>query len=138
MCSYEVRSQHTAKKLLQNVTSGREDILLKPDFVIETDNEVSKVIIDTKWKSAFVNYRRNYKQGDIYQMYAYITTYKSAERCILLYRKIEEEGVLPKWLVPDSFPEKHIEVHTVRLDAVLNTVEDLEGMLAGSLDLEEF
>ncbi|MCL7748757.1 McrC family protein [Halalkalibacter alkaliphilus] len=131
--SYEVRSQHTAKKLLQNITTGREDILLKPDFVIETSEEVPKVIIDTKWKSAFVNYRRNYKQSDLYQMYAYITTYKTAEHCILLYPKIEEEGLLPKWEVPGSIPQKYIEVETVRLDTFEHTVEDLEGMLSGSL-----
>jgi 5-methylcytosine-specific restriction enzyme subunit McrC len=126
---YEVKLQHTAKKLLQNAYTGRDNILLKPDFVIETKEQEAKIIIDTKWKSVIVNGKRNYKQSDIYQMYAYITTYKSAERCILLYPQTQEESDLPKWLVPDYFPEKYIEVKTVRLDTMKHTMEDLGVML---------
>lgn len=132
--SYKVKAQDTARKLLQNVVSGREDILLKPDFVIETDDKVPQVILDTKWKSAFFHFKRNYKQGDLYQMYAYITTYKSAHRCILLYPRTGEEGVLPKWLVPDSFPEKYIEIQTVRLDTKQHTIDDVKGILKGILE----
>ncbi|PMC35719.1 ATP-dependent helicase [Bacillus sp. UMB0899] len=127
--SYEVKLQHTAKKLLQNADTGRDNILLKPDFVIETREQEAKIIIDTKWKSVIVNGKRNYKQGDIYQMYAYITTYKSAERCLLLYPQTNEEGDLPRWIVPDFFPKKYIEVQTVRLDRMKHTMEDLEEML---------
>lgn len=127
--AYVVKSQHTEKKLLQNVFSGKEDFLLKPDLVIATKEDEVKVILDTKWKSAFVQYRRNYKQGDIYQMYAYITTYRTAEHCILLYPRTEEEGAMPKWVVPRSHPEKYIEVQTVRLDKLTNTIEDLEWMM---------
>ncbi|MBZ9533266.1 McrC family protein [Cytobacillus oceanisediminis] len=128
---YEVKLQHTAKKLLENVYTGRENILLKPDFVIETKEEEAKIIIDTKWKSVIVDGRKNYKQSDIYQMYAYITTYKSADRCILLYPKTNEEASLPKWKVPEYFPEKYIEVETVRLDRVNHTMDDLGVMLRG-------
>lgn len=127
--SYVVKTQHTEKRLLQNVISGKEDFLLKPDLVIETKQEEVKVILDTKWKSAFVNYRRNYKQGDIYQMYAYITTYQTAERCILLYPRTDEEGTMPKWMVPGSNPEKYIEVQTVRLGKMKHTIEDLEWII---------
>ncbi|WP_158282175.1 McrC family protein [Salipaludibacillus keqinensis] len=126
--SYKVWSQHTAKRLLHNVHSGRENILLKPDFVLEDSDGVPKVIIDTKWKSILMDSRVLYKQSDIYQMYAYITAYKEAERCILLYPKTED-GTLPTWLVPDYTPEKYIEVKTVRLDSIEHTGEDLEGML---------
>lgn len=132
--SYEVKLQHTAKKLLQNAKTGRENILLKPDFVIETKDEEAKIIIDTKWKSVLVNGKRNYKQSDIYQMYAYITAYKSAERCLLLYPQTEEESDLPKWLVPEYLPEKYIEVHTVRIDRIGHTMEDLGVMLRGVLE----
>ncbi|WP_459500510.1 McrC family protein [Bacillus sp. C1] len=129
----KVDAQHTEKRLLRNVNSGRENILLKPDFVIsvnEQGNFIPKIIIDTKWKTILMNGRVLYQQSDIYQMYAYITSYESAERCIILYPHTEE-GLLPKWLVPNSSPEKYIEVRTVRLDAVGHTLEDVEGIFGG-------
>ncbi|WP_240335309.1 McrC family protein [Paraliobacillus sediminis] len=63
---------------------------MKPDFVINND-----LIIDTKWKSATYHGKTRYQQSDIYQMYAYVTAYKDANRCILLYPKQEEETDLP-------------------------------------------
>ncbi|MFC4022322.1 McrC family protein [Oceanobacillus longus] len=128
--SYEVWSQHAEKRLLENIHSGRENILLKPDFVISDKDSIPRTIIDTKWKSVVVNTRFNYKQGDIYQMYAYVTAYKTAEKCILLYPRTDEDKLLPKWLVPDSHPEKYIEVHQVRLDNLQATVEDVRMLLS--------
>ncbi|MFD1170814.1 hypothetical protein [Oceanobacillus caeni] len=71
----------------------------------------------------------NYNQGDIYQMYAYITAYKTALRCIILYPAINEQGLLPKWLVPNTVPKKYIEMKMIRLDDVERTLEDLEEVL---------
>lgn len=120
--------QHKEKRLLVNVHSGRENISLKPDFVIsriEHGKPIPTVILDTKWKNILVNSHLNYNQVDIYQMYAYVTAYKTAKRCILLYPRISEEALFPKWAVPDSVPVKHIEVHTIRLDHTQHTIEDL-------------
>lgn len=130
--SYKLDLQHKEKRLLINVHSGRENILLKPDFVVsrmEQNEPLPFFIMDTKWKSVIVNSHLNYNQGDIYQMYAYITAYKSAEKCIILYPRINEEILLPKWLIPDSNPNKYIEVHTIRLETVQNTMEDLERLI---------
>lgn len=124
--------QHQGKRLLINVNSGRENISLKPDFVISKLDQgqiVPTTVLDTKWKSIITNSYVNYNQGDIYQMYAYITAYKSAKRCIILYPKIENQLQLPKWQVPESFPTKYIEIKMIRLDTLQNTVEDLRRVL---------
>ncbi|MBU8792466.1 McrC family protein [Oceanobacillus caeni] len=129
---YKVDLQHQQKRLLVNVFSGRENISLKPDFVVsrmEQNEQIPIMILDTKWKSIFTGSRLNYNQGDIYQMYAYITAYKTAQRCIILYPALNEQGLLPKWLVPDTVPEKYIEMKMIRLDDVDRTLEDLEEVL---------
>lgn len=118
----EVMSQHAEKRLLRNRKSGNENILLKPDFVID-----SKVIVDTKWKSATFNGKSRYQQSDIYQMYAYVTAYKDARRCILLYPKQEGEAEHPVWEVVDT--EKTIEMHAVRIDEFAETVSELKEIL---------
>ncbi|WP_249872440.1 McrC family protein [Oceanobacillus saliphilus] len=79
---YDVWSQHTEKRLLENVYSGRGNILLKPDFVIVDENSIPKIIVDTKW------------------------------------------------LVPDSFPGKYIEVCQVRLDSLQASMEDVGRLLS--------
>lgn len=117
-----VRQQDTAKQLLINMRTGKNNILLKPDFVID-----DTIILDTKWKSASYNDRVNYSQSDIYQMYAYVTSYKNAERCLLLYPWQEDGVELPRWRLKDQ--DKTIEMHTVRVDTVDHTLEDLRGLL---------
>jgi 5-methylcytosine-specific restriction enzyme subunit McrC len=129
---YKLDLQHKEKRLLINVHSGRSNISLKPDFVIsknEADGPTPILVLDTKWKSIFNGTQMTYNQADLYQMYAYVTAYKSAERCILLYPKVYEEFTPPKWQVPDVLPEKYIEIGMVRLDRVENTVTDLEEIL---------
>ncbi|MBS5307092.1 MAG: hypothetical protein KHY57_10810 [Clostridium sp.] len=68
-----------SKYLLYNKNTEKNEIALKPDIVIYKDNK-PKIIIDTKWKSASIDGREIYSQGDIYQMYAYITTYKECKK----------------------------------------------------------
>ncbi|MGQ7115032.1 5-methylcytosine restriction system specificity protein McrC, partial [Escherichia sp. TWPC-MK] len=55
----KIISQHAEKRLLRNKKSGRQNILLKSDFVID-----NVIIIDTKWKSATNNGRSSYVQSD--------------------------------------------------------------------------
>jgi 5-methylcytosine-specific restriction enzyme subunit McrC len=129
---YKLDLQHKEKRLLINVHSGRSNISLKPDFVIskkEADGHTPILVLDTKWKSIFNGTHLTYNQADLYQMYAYITAYKSAERCIILYPKVHEEFTPPKWQVRDVIPEKYIEIGMVRLDRVEYTVTDLEEIL---------
>jgi 5-methylcytosine-specific restriction enzyme subunit McrC len=129
---YKLDIQHKEKRLLINVHSGRSNISLKPDFVIsknEADGPTPILVLDTKWKSIFNGTQMTYNQADLYQMYAYVTAYKSAERCILLYPKVQEEFTSPKWKIPDVFPEKYIEIGMVRLDRVENTIGDFKKML---------
>lgn len=121
----EVISQHAEKRLLINRKSGRENILLKPDFVIS-----DKLIIDTKWKSATYNNKTIYNQSDIYQMYAYVTSYENVNRCIILYPQKEEEADHPIWEVVES--DKTIEMHTVRLNDFNATLSDLKELVSNS------
>lgn len=119
-----VMSQHAEKRLLRNRRSGRQNILLKPDFVIK-----DAIIVDTKWKSATYRDRSNYNQADIYQMYAYVTAYKDVTRCILLYPKQEGEANHPLWEVMDT--DKTIEMRVVRIDDFEGTVKELRGIVLG-------
>ncbi|MEH7333143.1 ATP-dependent helicase [Neobacillus drentensis] len=121
----EVKAQHDEKRLLVNVFSGQENIKLKPDFVITVHD--SQMIVDTKWKNIVHDGRILYQQSDLYQMYAYVTTYREAETCILLYPKTVE-ATLPKWQVPGR--EKYIEIQTVRLNSFIETVADLSTILS--------
>ncbi|WP_338452537.1 hypothetical protein R4Z09_12050 [Niallia oryzisoli] len=120
--------QHRGRKLLVDMNTGRETVQLKPDFVVsrwEKGIPEPIVILDTKWK----NFLYRSQPSDIYQMYAYITSYETAERCIILYPKVNENSVFPRWRVPGSSSVKQIEVHTIRLDRIMNTIEDLEKIL---------
>ncbi|WP_127586130.1 McrC family protein [Paenibacillus koleovorans] len=114
--------QDTTKHLLINMKTGQGNILLKPDFVID-----ESILLDTKWKSCSYNDRVNYSQADIYQMYAYVTSYTYADRCLLLYPWQEDGIELPRWRLAEG--DKTIEMHAVRVDTVEHTLEDLEVLL---------
>lgn len=62
-------------------------------------------------------------------MYAYINAYKSAERCLVIYPKVDEPLILPKWKLHDGRPEKFIDIQTVRLDRFENTIKDLSNAI---------
>lgn len=119
-----VNTQEKSKYLLYNKNTGRNEIALKPDIVIYKDNK-PKIIIDTKWKSASLDGRERYSQGDIYQMYAYITTYKECEKCILLYPKINEDVVHSTWSLNSDFGDKKIVVREVSLGNYGDTKREL-------------
>lgn len=119
-----VNTQEKSKYLLYNKNTGRNEIALKPDIVIYKDNK-PKIIVDTKWKSASIDGREIYSQSDIYQMYAYITTYTECEKCILLYPKVDENVVHSIWDVNNYFGDKEIIVREVSLDNYLDTKDQL-------------
>lgn len=111
----KVNTQEKSKYLLWNTLKERNEIALKPDIVIYKDNK-PKIIIDTKWKSASWGNRESYSQGDIYQMYAYITTYMECEECILLYPKIEniEHST---WQLNNNIGDKKISISEITLES---------------------
>ncbi|MDU2458724.1 5-methylcytosine restriction system specificity protein McrC [Clostridium sp.] len=122
--SITVNTQEKSKYLLHNKNTGRNEIALKPDIVIYKDNK-PKIIIDTKWKSTSLDGREIYSQSDIYQMYAYITTYKECEKCILLYPKVNEDVVHSIWMLNSDFRDKEIIVREVSLENYGDTKMEL-------------
>ena len=109
-----------------NEKRKREEIALKPDIVIYKD-ETPKIIIDTKWKKGSRNGKENYSQGDVYQMYAYITSYKECEKCVLLYPKEEDEGNVI-WNLK-GYQDKKIFMRSVDLSNYERTKESLKDIV---------
>lgn len=125
----KVLLQDKSKYLLLNTKNNRKNFNLKPDIVL-CENNIHKLIIDTKWKAIEYNSKVSYRESDIYQMYAYITSYKEAKRVILLYPHLTEDKEYPNWELL-NYEGKFIEVETVRLDEYKNTINDLENIIFG-------
>ena len=123
-----VNTQEKSKYLLLNKNTGRNEIALKPDIVIYKDDK-PKIIIDTKWKSASIDGREVYSQSDIYQMYAYITTYTECEKCILLYPRINGEVVHSTWELNNNIGDKEIIMNEVSLENYSETKTELLKLL---------
>ena len=120
----KVNTQEKSRYLLWNTLKEKNEIALKPDIVIYKDNK-PKVIIDTKWKSSSVNDREVYSQSDIYQMYAYITTYIECEECILLYPKVNSDIEHSRWSLNHVDGNKKILVCEIALDNYEKTKNEL-------------
>lgn len=117
--------QDNSKYLLNNINTNRGNFNLKPDIILKDNKESYDIIIDTKWKSA----NAKIESSDMYQMYAYITRYTKARKCILLYPYNDDKMEYRKWELFEPFNDKYIEVKVVRLDSLNNTVKDLEKIL---------
>lgn len=118
-----INTQEKSRYLLWNTLKERNEIALKPDIVIYKDNK-PKVIIDTKWKSSSINNREIYSQSDIYQMYAYITTYTECEECILLYPKFEDISH-SHWKLNQNIGDKKILISEISLESYEKSKEEL-------------
>lgn len=118
-----INTQEKSRYLLRNTLKERNEIALKPDIVIYKDNK-PKVIIDTKWKSSSINNREIYSQSDIYQMYAYITTYTECEECILLYPKFEDISH-SHWKLNQNIGDKKILISEISLESYEKSKEEL-------------
>ena len=125
-----VKTQEKLKYLLWNTKTQRNEISLKPDIVIYMDND-PKVVIDTKWKSASIENREIYNQRDIYQMYAYITSYASCEKCILIYPKISNNIAHSRWKLNHVFGDKEILIHEISLESYHKTKHELLVLMDG-------
>ncbi|WLD28397.1 McrBC 5-methylcytosine restriction system component [Clostridioides difficile] len=114
----ETYIQDKSKFLLKNEQTGKKTFNLRPDIVLYDSKYESEIIIDTKWKAIEVDSNIFYRSSDIYQMYAYITSYENAKRCILLYPCIKKDKNYSSWRLLKSFKGKFIEAKTVRLDDI--------------------
>ncbi|TVX93268.1 McrC family protein [Paenibacillus agilis] len=125
-----IRLQHKEVKLLRNEDSGLDNIQLIPDIVLgerQVNGEyVWTLIMDTKWKDI-----NKYQQGDIYQMYAYVTGYPYARRAVLLYPAMDGAASGRNWTLAAN-SSKRICVRMVRITHWLETQEDLRGIIAES------
>ena len=119
-----INTQEKSRYLLWNTLKERNEIALKPDIVIYKDNK-AKIIIDTKWKSATIDGKEVYTQGDIYQMYAYITTYEECQQCILLYPKTNENVKHSEWVLNDDIRNKKILIYEINLENYQKTKNEL-------------
>lgn len=122
----KVYLQDSRNYLLVNRENNKQSFNLRPDIVIQ-DN-VSTIIIDTKWKVVEYNSKNNYEVSDIYKMYAYASRYEDAKKVVLLYPSLEAGKEYEAWTFIDNV-NKEIEIKTVRLDSYNNTVEDLENII---------
>lgn len=118
-----INTQEKSRYLLWNTIKERNEIALKPDIVIYKDNK-PRVIIDTKWKSSSIDNREIYCQSDIYQMYAYITTYTECEQCILLYPK-EENISHSEWRLNQNIGDKRISISEISLESYETSKKEL-------------
>ena len=118
-----INTQEKSRYLLWNTLKEKNEIALKPDIVIYKDNK-PKVIIDTKWKSSSINNREIYSQSDIYQMYAYITTYTECEECILLYPR-EENISHSEWKLNQNIGDKRISISEISLESYETSKKEL-------------
>ncbi|ELC8442521.1 McrC family protein [Clostridium perfringens] len=129
MCEEEdiiVSTQEKSKYLLYNKKRNKEEISLKPDIVIYKKG-IPKIIIDTKWKRGTRNGKENYSQADVYQMYAYVTSYKECEKCMLLYPKEEDGGEVLWNVIGDD--NKEILMRSVDLSSLERTKNSLERII---------
>lgn len=118
-----INTQEKSRYLLWNTLKERNEIALKPDIVIYKDNK-PKVIIDTKWKRSSIDNRETYSQSDIYQMYAYITTYTECEECILLYPR-EENISHSEWRLNQNIGDKRISISEISLESYETSKKEL-------------
>ena len=123
-----VITQEKNKYLLWNLKSERNEIALKPDIVVYKNDKVD-TIIDTKWKSASVSNKEVYSQGDIYQMYAYITSYLECQKCILLYPRNSNDINHSIWKLNNIMGNKMILIKEISLDNYYKTKEEIKEII---------
>lgn len=123
-----VITQEKNKYLLWNLKSERNEIALKPDIVVYKNDKVD-TIIDTKWKSASVSNKEVYSQGDIYQMYAYITSYLECQKCILLYPRNSNDINHSIWKLNNIMGNKMILIKEISLDNYYKTKEEIKEVI---------
>lgn len=86
----QIKTQESSKYLLE--IGGEPKFQIKPDIVCRKNNAVI-FIADTKWKILSVDETKNFSisQGDLYQVFAYLSKYQ-CQNGILIYPKIDDEN----------------------------------------------
>ncbi|MDO7252358.1 McrC family protein [Helicobacter cappadocius] len=79
---WNIRIQDRGKYLLQN--NQKNFCALCPD-IVATKGEAETIILDTKWKK--ISKQTDISASDVYQMWAYVSKYKS-NKVILIYPKV--------------------------------------------------
>jgi 5-methylcytosine-specific restriction enzyme subunit McrC len=103
---------------------------LRPDIVIEKNDNSRRIILDTKWKALENNPRRNYgiSQADMYQMYAYAKKYQTNE--IWLLYPINAEMQYADSIEFKSGDGVEVKVFFVDVTSIEESLEILIGLLS--------
>lgn len=131
--SSSIKKQDKRYKLLIKESTDRGSYNLIPDLVVYEEGD-GKTIIDTKWKIIDdASNRYGISREDFFQMYAYLTRYKSAHTAILLYPYDSELNIKPgecveSWYLEDA-PEKKLKVYTVEYENETKAIEQLKRMI---------
>ena len=113
---YYVHTQYGSKYLFEDDKKNKH-FMLKPDIVLDPQDQSTKIIMDTKWKRLINDNRKNYgiSQGDMYQMFAYSKKYNS-KHVWLLYPKTDDfsQDMIPTY--NDNMENNETLVHVFFID----------------------
>jgi 5-methylcytosine-specific restriction enzyme subunit McrC len=110
-----LQSKSSRRWLLRDV-ANQGKFRLKPDVLINHENGLPRLILDTKWKrllSDDIDTKNGVHQGDMYQLYAYATRYKCRNNILLFPRMA---GVTPKSYTVEGLPQTHLRVDFLDLN----------------------
>ena len=117
--SYQMRGNY----LLARDADGKRFAGLRPDIAIKTGSG-GLDIVDAKWKipKGFA------KESDVYQMNAYSSGIRGAERVFLLYPCVEKAGVVGDYTFADwSGKVRTLKIRAVKLEDVMDWRKFLRG-----------
>lgn len=131
-----VQAKSRKRSLLIDSHDEARRFFLKPDLLVEDDSNLTKLIIDTKWKalkSDKEDSKNGVSQSDIYQVYAYSKRYVCNNN-LLLYPKIT--GASRKRYLIDDDLKKEINVDFIDMNRDLRRkhsdfIIDLKNILEG-------
>lgn len=130
-CFKNLSVQDKSHKLLIREETGRGAFQLVPDIVINQPDG-AQVIMDTKWKLlSQQELRLGVSREDMYQMYAYLTSYKQAKSVILLYP--HHEGLddlgqpLETWYLEEDRSKK-LKIYTINYEYEEGIIQSMKRM----------
>ena len=121
-----IQATHRIEYLLMNDREQKK-FQLKPDIIIDSAPQRTKVIIDTKWKrlkSDKEDAKNGVLQSDLYQLYAYAHRYDSPDN-VLLYPKVR--GVTAKTYTLVGEEGKRIRIEFIDLNRDLRREKKVFG-----------
>lgn len=124
----QIKTQESSKYLLE--IGGEPKFQIKPDIVCRKNNAVI-FIADTKWKILSVDETKNFSisQGDLYQIFAYLSKYQ-CQKGILIYPQIDDENNDLQKLNEKVFKYKaELCFFNEKQSETLSSIEDIENLL---------